>query len=119
MLVVLPLVLVPVHCTGKLLVIWEHSAEAMLAVVEPCALVVVTVEPFTVRLNTLRPHTSVQVWPEQSGSSDSPPLITAVPWTVWAAEPTPSIVIKTSKKNTFLSIFIEFFLSMTVINCEI
>jgi len=76
---VFPLDVVPVHWIGKLEVICEQSAFAMERLVEPCPLRVLTVAPFTVKLNELLPHTSLHVWPEQIGSIDSPPAITAVP----------------------------------------
>jgi hypothetical protein len=79
----------------------------MLSGVDPWALNVLTVKPFAVKERVLRPHTSVQVWPEQSGSSSSPPLIVAVPLTVWApAELIQKLTSKIEKQRMLLPDFI-------------
>ncbi|HWG49774.1 MAG TPA: hypothetical protein VN669_08775 [Candidatus Acidoferrales bacterium] len=106
-----PLVAVPVHWTGKLLVICEQSADAIEAVVDPWLLTVLTVTPFTVNERELRPQTSVQVCvaAEQFGNNSSPPVITAVPLTVWAeAEPTHAVINNAASiSNTPLALILS------------
>lgn len=108
MVVEFPFVTVPVHWTGKLPVICEHRADAIVAVVELWLLSVLTVTPFTVNERLLLPQTSLQVVPVHTGNSCSPPVITAVPSTVWAeAEPNQNVL---NKATTMRRILLDFML---------